>query len=85
MYFVYPEDRATWALQHQFFYGDAVLVAPVTEQDATSVDVYLPKDTFYDWYTHRPVRGKGALHTFEDQDVTDIPLLIRSGKILPLR
>ncbi|KAG7124414.1 alpha/beta-glucosidase agdC like protein [Verticillium longisporum] len=58
-------DRATWALQHQFFYGDAVLVAPVTEQDATSVD--------------------GALHTFEDQDVTDIPLLIRSGKILPLR
>ncbi|KAL9944111.1 hypothetical protein D7B24_004845 [Verticillium nonalfalfae] len=85
MYFVYPEDRATWALQHQFFYGDAVLVAPVTEQDATSVDVYLPKDTFYDWYTHRPIRGKGALHTFEDQDVTDIPLLIRSGKILPLR
>ncbi|EEY21948.1 alpha-glucosidase [Verticillium alfalfae VaMs.102] len=85
MYFIYPEDRATWALQHQFFYGDAVLVAPVTEQDATSVDVYLPKDTFYDWYTHRPIRGKGALHTFEDQDVTDIPLLIRSGKILPLR
>ncbi|KAH7363309.1 alpha-glucosidase, partial [Plectosphaerella cucumerina] len=85
IFFLYPEDKATWALQHQFFYGTGLLVAPVTEENATSVDVYLPEDTFYDWYTHRPVRGRGALHTFEDQDTTDIPLLIRSGVILPLR
>ncbi|ROT41948.1 alpha-glucosidase [Sodiomyces alkalinus F11] len=85
MFYLYPHDQATWALQHQFFYGDGVLVAPVLEENATSVDAYLPDDMFYDWYTHRPVRGRGALHTFRDQDVTDIPLLIRSGVILPLR
>lgn len=85
MFFLYPEDKNTWALQHQFFYGDGLLVAPVLEENATSVDAYLPKGVFYDWYTHEPIIGTGAPHTFSDQDTTDIPLLIRGGAILPLR
>lgn len=85
VFFLYPEDKDTWALQHQFFYGDSLLVAPVTEQGETSVDAYLPRDIFYDWYTHKPIRGEGAVHTFSDQEVTEIPLLIRGGAILPLR
>lgn len=85
MFYLYPEDKNTWALQHQFFYGDGLLVAPVLEENATSVDAYLPNDVFYDWYTHKPVRGRGAEHTFKDQDITDIPLLIRGGVVLPVR
>ncbi|SPO02052.1 related to alpha-glucosidase b [Cephalotrichum gorgonifer] len=85
MFYLYPEDKSTWDLQHQFFYGNGLLVAPVTEENATSVDAYLPKAIFYDWYTHKPIRGKGAPHTFKDQGVTDIPLLIRGGVIMPVR
>jgi alpha-glucosidase len=85
MFFLYPEDQATWTLENQFFYGPGILVAPILEQGATSVDAYLPEDIFYDWYTHDPVCGTGESYTFSDFDTTSIPLLIRSGVILPLR
>lgn len=85
MFYMYPEDKETWALENQFFYGPGLLVAPVLAEGATSVDAYLPDDLFYDWYTHEPIRGRAALHTFSDVDTTHIPLLIRSGVILPAR
>lgn len=85
MFYLYPEDKATWALEMQFFYGPGLLVAPILEEGVTSVDVYLPEDTFYDWYTHEPVCGTASTYTFSDVNTTSIPLLIRSGVILPLR
>lgn len=83
--YVYPEDKNTWDLELSYFYGPGVLVVPVTEEGATSVETYLPKDIFYDWYTHEPICGTGSTHTFSEVDTTHIPLLIRSGVILPLR
>jgi hypothetical protein len=76
MFYLYPQDKATWAVDLQLFYGSGLLVAQVTDENARSV---------YDWYTHMPVRGTGRFRTSEDQDVTDIPLLIRLGVILPVR
>ncbi|CAG9951800.1 unnamed protein product, partial [Clonostachys rosea f. rosea IK726] len=32
VFYLYPEDRKTWALENQFFYGKGVLVAPVLEE-----------------------------------------------------
>lgn len=85
VFYLYPEDKGTWALENQYFYGNGLLVAPVIEEGATSVDIYLPDDLFYDWYTHEPVQGKAGTYTFSDVDTTTIPLLIRSGVILPVR
>lgn len=84
-FYLYPKDQAAWSLDLQYFYGSGVLVAPVTQEGANSVDVYLPDDTFYDWYTHEPIQGGAKTHSFVNQSLTDIPLLIRSGVILPLR
>lgn len=84
VFYHYPQDKATWALELQYFYGPAVMVAPVTEQGATSVSIYLPEDNYYDWYTHKVIHG-GKTHTFTDVDTTTIPLLIRSGIIIPAR
>lgn len=84
IFYHYPTDANTFAQDLQFFYGPGLLVAPVLEEDADSVDVYLPKDNFYDWYTHKVIHG-GKTHTFSNQSITDIPLLIRSGVILPTR
>ncbi|KAI4598086.1 hypothetical protein KJ359_003895 [Pestalotiopsis sp. 9143b] len=85
LFYVYPEDKTTWDLELQYFLGPGLLVAPVTEENATSVDVYLPKDTFYDFYTHEKVEGQGAYVTREDQGVLDLPLYYRGGVIVPLR
>ena len=38
----FPRDKNTWASEDQFMVGDSLLVHPVTEQGATSVQLYLP-------------------------------------------
>lgn len=83
--FLYPRDRKAASLELQYFFGPGLLVAPVTEQDATSVDVYLPDDTFYDWYTHRRIEGRGKSITVTGQGWADIPLFLRGGIVFPVR
>lgn len=85
LWFKYPRDENTFTLEYQFFFGDSILVSPVTEDDATSVSIYLPKDIFYDFDTLCAVEGAGSLVTLSDIPFTKIPLHIKGGAILPLR
>ncbi|KAK3710118.1 hypothetical protein LTR37_010549 [Vermiconidia calcicola] len=85
MFFIYPEDRKTFGRQLQFFYGDSLLVSPVTKENATSVDIYLPDDRFYDFYTGATVEGEGAEITLDNIGFTEIPLHVRGGSIIPMR
>ena len=85
MWFKYPKDRNTFDIEYQFFFGDSILVSPVTEENSTSVTIYLPKDIFYDFKTLAPVEGTETFVTLTNVDLTEIPLHIRGGCILPLR
>ncbi|KAL5348842.1 hypothetical protein ACLOAV_006265 [Pseudogymnoascus australis] len=85
LFFIYPSDSNTFAVDLQFFYGDAILVSPVTQENSTSVEIYLPDDLFYDFYTYAPIKGSGAKHTLTDIGFTEIPLHIKSGSIIPMR
>lgn len=38
----FPNDVNTFAMDDQFMLGDALMIKPVTSNDQTSVDVYLP-------------------------------------------
>lgn len=81
----YPEDANTFAIDLQFFFGDAFLVSPVTEPNSTSVDFYLPDDTFFDFVTLQKVQGKGSTVTRSNVGYSDIPVHIRGGSIVPMR
>lgn len=85
MWFFYPNDTNTYPIDLQFFYGERILVSPVTEENATSVDIYLPDDLFYDFAAYTPIQGKGATMTLKNIDFTEIPLHIRGGGIIPMR
>jgi len=54
---VFPDDRETWSISDQFLIGDSLLVAPVTEEGATSRSVYFPAGTWYDVWTGEAVQG----------------------------
>ncbi|KAJ5099962.1 Glycoside hydrolase family 31 [Penicillium argentinense] len=85
LFYVYPGDHQTFSNDLQFFYGDSILVSPVTDQGKTSVDAYFPDDLFYDWFTGKKVDGHGKVQRLDRISTTDIPIHIRGGSILPLR
>jgi alpha-glucosidase len=84
-FFLYPSDANTFNLQDQWFYGDSLLISPVTTKDSQSVTFYLPNDVFYDYWTHEKVQGQGQNVTLNDVTYTDIPVHIRGGSIIPHR
>ena len=61
----------------------AILVAPVTEQGATSRKVYLPAGTdWYNYWTSERVKGGQTVNVSTPIDI--IPLFVRAGSILPM-
>ena len=82
---MYPNDANTYDNELQFFYGDSILVSPVTGQDQNSVEAYFPDDLFYDWFTGELVHGNEEKVKLENLQTTDIPIHIRGGSVIPLR
>ena len=86
LFYIYPEDSKTFGIDSQFFFGDSLLVSPVLAENATSVQIYVPNDTFYDWNAgYSPVQGNGSVVNLTSVNFTTIPLHVRGGAILPLR
>lgn len=85
LFFLYPEDANTFGIQEQWFYGDSLLISPVTADYSDTVTLYLPNDIFYDYWTGAQVQGKGANVTISGLAYTDIPIHIRGGSIVPHR
>ncbi len=85
LWFQYPRDTKAYPIDLQFFYGDAILVSPVTDDNSMSVSIYLADDIFYDFATFMPVVGRGERTTLNNVDFTQIPLHFRGGSVVPLR
>ncbi|RDW82915.1 glycoside hydrolase family 31 protein [Coleophoma crateriformis] len=85
LFYLYPSDSQTFGIELQYFYGPALLISPVTEENSTSVDIYLPDDVFYDFYTHEKIQGSGSYITLSNIAYTEIPLHYRGGTVIPQR
>ncbi|WP_207533981.1 glycoside hydrolase family 31 protein [Desertivirga arenae] len=67
----------------QYMFGKSMLVAPVTEAEVTSWNVYLPKNTlWYDYWTGRKCKGGQTITADAPQD--KIPVFIKAGSIIPI-
>jgi len=66
----------------QFMYGPALLVNPVTEPGADTRRMYLPKSTWYEFWTGRKLEGGATITTAAPLD--RLPLFVRAGSILPM-
>lgn len=85
VFFLYPEDSKTFEIEHQFFFGESILVSPVLEPNQTSVRAYMPDDIFYDFTTFKSIRGRGDWMTFGNVPYTKITAHIKGGSIIPMR
>jgi alpha-D-xyloside xylohydrolase len=66
----------------EYLFGPSILVTPVTQQGATSRQVYLPKAIWYDFWTGEKVEGGKRIET--DAPLAKLPLFVRAGSIIPM-
>jgi alpha-D-xyloside xylohydrolase len=79
----FPNDPKVADLRDEYMFGPAFLVAPVTEQGATSRAVYLPAGTdWYNYWTNERFHGGQTIQA--DAPIDTLPLFVRAGSIVPL-
>lgn len=79
----YPDDGKVQAIDDQYLFGDAFLVAPITEHKARQRSVYFPGTTrWYDFSTGRAYRGGTAATV--SAPFERMPLFVRGGAIVPM-
>lgn len=87
-----PMIRALW-LHHaddadavrrgdQFLWGRDILVSPIVEKAATNRRLYLPRGTWFDFWTEEKLNGGREIDRAVDLET--MPLHVRAGAILPL-
>jgi alpha-D-xyloside xylohydrolase len=79
----FSADPKAANIPDEYMYGPALLVAPVSDQGATSRSVYLPAGTdWYNFWTNERLHGGQTVEAAAPIDT--IPLFVRAGSILPL-
>ena len=82
MWLHYADDPAAIPRGDQYLWGRDILVAPVTAAAATSRRLYLPRGTWFDFWTNE--RYAGGREIERPVDLETMPLFVRAGAILPL-
>ncbi len=77
----FPGDLAAEDCDRQYMLGEALLVAPVFSEEGT-VDVYLPKGRWTNYFTGEEVSGGGWRR--EQHGFLTLPLYVRENTILPV-
>ena len=80
LYYYYPKDTATIAIQDEFMWGENILVAPILEKGTSKRSVYLPAGKWYYFYDETPIDG-GAI-TIAAAAINQIPFYIKEGSFI---
>jgi alpha-glucosidase (family GH31 glycosyl hydrolase) len=79
----YPADRRVHDIDDEFFFGDALLVAPVTREGARGRTIFLPPGEWTDYWTGRRHAGDRTIDFVAPPDV--MPLFVKDGAIIPMQ
>lgn len=78
----YPDDKNTWGIKDQFLFGESILVCIVTEYEQRSKEIYLPKGTWYNFWSDEKMDGN--VKTTVDTPLNETPIYVKAGSILPM-
>jgi len=80
MWYKFPGDETAAGLGDQYFFGDSLLVAPVTAKGAEARDVYFPEGVFYNYWSGDKVKGGG--YRAVDAGLGQIPVFVPAGGMI---
>ena len=87
MYYNNPDVDEAYEVSNQYEFGDQLICAPVTtpqieKLNVGKVKVWLPEGSWTDIFTGMKYRGGRSLYMY--RDITSIPVLAKTGAILPM-
>ncbi|GAC1367557.1 MAG: hypothetical protein NVSMB47_18580 [Polyangiales bacterium] len=77
-----PQSAEAWAVTGEYYFGDALYVAPVVHRGESSRTTWLPPGTWFDWWSLRPLAGGGTVT--RDAPLDLLPIWLKSGQIVPM-
>jgi alpha-D-xyloside xylohydrolase len=80
--YYYPNDKKTWGIKDQLFFGESMMVSFVTEYEQRSKEVYLPEGNWFNFWTNEKVSGSKTVTV--DAPFDGIPIFVKAGSILPM-
>jgi alpha-glucosidase len=78
--FDFQHDATARETDDQYLLGASLLVAPVMQPGQVARSVYLPKGTWYDWYSGAAHAGESYVRA--DAPLERIPLFARGGAVI---
>jgi alpha-D-xyloside xylohydrolase len=84
---MHQDDPSALGVQHTYYFGGDLIVAPVIEPNATQRRIYLPEGNWFDFWTNEQHAGRQTI-TWKnpaqpDEPKSKIPVFVRSGAIVP--
>ncbi|KAH0624124.1 hypothetical protein JD844_007538 [Phrynosoma platyrhinos] len=78
----FVNEKATWDIYKQFLWGPALMISPVLDEGAVTVNAYIPDARWYDYHTGTDIKVRKQFKLLE-APLQHINLHIRGGYIIP--
>lgn len=75
------EDVQTHYRTDEFLFGEHILACPVLEPNAKGRRMYIPRGSWYNYWTDELV--KGGKEMWVDADIDSMPIFVKEGAIIP--
>nr|WP_039986271.1 TIM-barrel domain-containing protein [Paraglaciecola mesophila] len=82
MFFENEDDVSLIDVKDQYFWGDALLVKPITQANQKEVSITLPKGAWFNFWSDE--RYEGGKNITLPTDIKLLPVLARGGAIIPM-
>jgi len=84
LFFEFANDNTTYGIDRQFMWGSGLLISPVVIQGVSSIQAYLPKGRWYEYYTGGIIDSTGETVTLP-ASFEHTNLHLRGGTIIPIQ
>jgi len=80
---LHQADTNTYSINHSYYFGDELYVAPATTPNQTVRSLYLPPGLWHDFWTNRTYTGSQLIN-WTNTDQSKIAVFVKAGAIIPM-